>query len=78
MEVATEDDGEVRTMSYSTDLWYCYNYAIEPDWDYQDRRQPEVYETPEQKIRTAIIKLGEVVSHEVNSFSSALFKSPVI
>jgi hypothetical protein len=37
-----------------------YNHSVEPDYDYHDRRQ-EVFETPEQKLRTAIIKLGEVV-----------------
>jgi hypothetical protein len=37
-----------------------YNHNVEPDYDYHDRRQ-EVFETPEQKLRTAIIKLGEVV-----------------
>ena len=38
-----------------------YNHNVEPDYDYHDRRQ-EVFETPEQKLRTAIVKLGEVVS----------------
>ncbi|KIM84002.1 hypothetical protein PILCRDRAFT_819029 [Piloderma croceum F 1598] len=32
----------------------------EPDYDYHDRRQEVLFETPEQKLRTAIIKLGEV------------------
>jgi nuclear cap-binding protein subunit 1 len=41
--------------------WFRYNDTSEPDYDYHDRRQ-EVFETPEQKLRTAIIKLGEVVS----------------
>lgn len=42
-------------------------HDLESDWD-QDRRQQEVYETPEQKLRTAIIKLGEVVSRHDSFF----------
>src|ERR1700729_2363524 len=38
-----------------------YNHNVEPDYDYHDRRQEVLFETPEQKLRTAIIKLGEVV-----------------
>lgn len=35
--------------------------------DYDDRRR-EVHETPEQKLKGAIIKLGEVVSAPSNHF----------
>jgi hypothetical protein len=32
------------------------------DYDQHDRGRREVYETPEQKIRNVIIKLGDIVS----------------
>lgn len=39
--------------------------------DYDDRRR-EVHETPEQKLKGAIIKLGEVVSAPSNNFTFEL------
>lgn len=32
---------------------------------YDDDFRREVYETPEQKLKNTIIKMGEVVSHEI-------------
>jgi hypothetical protein len=61
MEVATADDAEVRPISLGQITGLSTTVPIDPDYDYHDRRQ-EVFETPEQKLRTTIIKLGEAVS----------------
>jgi hypothetical protein len=56
--VATEDGTEVRD-------WRQFVYfSWSPTWptdDYDDRRR-DVYESPADKLKTAIIKFGEVVS----------------
>jgi hypothetical protein len=55
--VATEDGTEVRLAKD-----FCYSVL---EWcadDYDDRRRDVVYESPADKLKTAIIKLGEVVS----------------
>lgn len=58
-------------MSHST----CRNTVVIFSDDYDDRRR-EFHETPEEKIRTAIIKLGEVVGvsffKQYNGFHSLL------
>jgi hypothetical protein len=57
--VVTEDGKEVRRKILKGCL-SARSSRID-DFDSHDRRR-EVYETPDQKLRLAIIKLGEVVS----------------
>lgn len=62
--VVIVDDQEVRIIT----IWVTSGiseteHISDQNYEYHDRRQEVVYETPEQKLRTAIIKLGEVVNY---------------